>query len=572
MNEKIRIDYDVQIPMRDGVLLRANVFGPADDAPYPALLVRFPYVKNAYEHEWGKLNPLYFARAGYRVVLQDCRGTGNSDGDMDFDRLCQGADGYDTVEWLAAQPWCDGNVGMYGLSFFGFTQLLTAETRPPHLKTICPWQQSGLPRYYGGFTTGSLHLMWLLQRVQHRLQNGRSGFDKEEAAQLLNQVQGYLDDFAGCLMYAPEAENPAAFIPGLPVLEDYARRLREYDDPNGPIREGRPIAFENIDIPCFFLGGWYDETSKNGPIENWQAIAQTPMGAQKLKHCKMVMGPWNHGDKMPDTVGERSFGANAGLPYGHSIPDMLLRWFDYHLKGLDNGVQDEAPVALFTMGTNEWRYEHSWPLPDTKLSYYLHSDGAAASSLTSGRLDRHVPDNEPDDLFLADPNKFVPFRAAGISAECQNQISLEARPDVLTYTSEVLDTDLNVTGEVTAELYISSSCPDTDFVCKLTEVYPDGRSLNITDGAVRASYNNTYTRRLLEQGETRKLLVYMGNTCNVFKKGNRIRLDIAGSGFPKYDRNHNVAARIGTSAQTQVAENHVYHDAVRASKLVLPIV
>ena len=241
MEQKITVWYDVETPMRDGVVLRANVYGPADDRPYPAILLRFPYLKDSFEYKWGRLNPLPLARAGYRVVVQDCRGTGASQGEMDFDGPCQARDGYDTVEWIAAQPWCDGGVGMYGLSYYGFTQLLTAEAQPPHLKAICPWQQTGLYKYSGGFTTGSLHLMWLLERARDRLYSPEAAWSEDQREMLCRTVEGYLGKFGQVVAYVPEGENPAAKIEGLPFLEDYLRRIREYDDPACPAREGRPI-------------------------------------------------------------------------------------------------------------------------------------------------------------------------------------------------------------------------------------------------------------------------------------------------------------------------------------------
>lgn len=571
MNEKIRIIYDMEIPMRDGVILRSNVFGPDDNKPYPAVLIHFPYLKDKFETHWGWLNPLPIARAGYRVVIQDCRGTGKSDGEMDFDFACQSQDGYDTVEWLASQAWCDGNVGMYGLSYYGFTQMMTAQAQPPHLKSIAPWMQTGLFKYSGGFTTGSLHLSWLLERARDRYAGDNSGLPRAEADALLERISAYLNDFGKLIAYVPEDQNPAAFIPGIPMLEDYARRIRECDSPTGCVKEGRPIDFSKIRIPCFFLGGWYDETSKNGPLENWNAIASTPGGEELLKKCRLVMGPWNHGEVLPIRVGERQFGNGASHPFGVSPSELLIRWFDSTLKGKE--LPDEAPVSLFVMGRNEWRRENAWPVAGVEKNvYYLSSNGKAGCVENDGRLETNIPKGEKEDVFVYNPEHPVPFRVPGISSECQNYENLEKRADILTYTSDVLEEDLEVTGLVEADIYVSSSCPDTDFMLKLTEVYPDGRSINITDGAVRASYNNTYVRQLLRPDEIRKLHVVLGNTSNLFRKGNRIRLDVTSSCFPKYDRNHNTADRIGSSADMQVATNHVHHTVQYPSMLILPVV
>ena len=572
MDKQISILYDIDIPTRDGVLLRANVFGPADDEPYPAILILFPYLKDAFEFKWGRFNPLPIAAAGYRVVMTDCRGTGHSQGEMDFDAPCQSKDGYDAVEWIAAQPWSDGNICMYGFSYFGFTQLLTGQTQPPHLKAICPWQQTGLYKYSGGFTTGPLHLSWLLERTRDRLLSPECTTDPTEKKRMLEQVSYYLEHFVETAMFMPEAENPAANIDGIPFLADYSRRIREHDDPACPAREGRPVDFSKITIPCFFLGGWYDETSKNGPIENWMAISALPDGASRLAHCKMLMGPWNHGTDMPAMVGCRNFGTQAESPMGKSITEHLIRWFDYHLKGIDNGLYEEPPIMIFEMGKNRWRYFDTWPVPGiTQKSMYLHSDGNAGTVQNSGKLPE-TPGTDSSDIFVYDPRKPVPSRVPGVpSSECQDQSPLEAREDVLVYTSAVLEDELEVLGNVLVELYVSSSCPDTDFMCKVTEVFPNGFSVNITDGAVRASYNNTYNRKFLQPGEIRKVLVDLGNTCNVFQKGSRIRLTVTGSNFPKFDRNHNTEMRIGACTQPVPAQNTIYHGGGTPSRLILPI-
>ena len=570
MKQTVQIWYDVDIPMRDGILLRANIYGPEDNLPYPAVLLRFPYLKDSFEGRWGRLNPLPLARAGYRVVIQDCRGTGSSQGEVDFDGRCQSDDGYDTVEWVAAQPWCDGNVGMYGLSYYGFTQMLAAQVRPPHLKAICPWQQTGLLKYSGGFHTGSLHLMWLLERARDRLYSEECTLPPAERELAKKRVESYLGQFPQIVQYMPEAENPAAFIPGLPFLEDYARRVREYDDPACPAREGRPVDFAQIDIPCFFLGGWYDETSKNGPIENWIAIAAKPGGAEQLKKCRLLMGPWNHGEEMRETVGCRSFGSGASYPMGRSLTDHLIRWFNWHLKQVDDGISSEPPVTVFAMGRSQWTQEPCWPPPGiTDQALYLAGIGTSAAE-NSGALTKQ-PGEPGADVYLYNPRNPAPSRLPGAPGECQEQAPFEERADVAVYTSAVLEEEVEVLGNVRAVLFVSSDCPDTDFICRLTQVEPDGRSINITDGGVRASYNNTYIRNLLRSGEIRELTVSLGHTYNVFPRGSRIRLTISSSSFPKYDRKHNTSDRIGACADTRIAENTLHHGAVHPSRLILPV-
>lgn len=555
MSGNISIRYNVEIPMRDGVLLRCNIFGPEDGRVCPAILIRFPYLKESFESNWGRLNPLPLARAGYYVVIEDCRGTGNSQGEMDFNGPCQRNDGYDTIEWIAAQPWCDGNVGMYGLSYYGFTQLLAAETQPPHLKAICPWQQSGLSKYSGGFTTGSLHLMWLLERLRDHLYSRECIYKGETRERIKEQVEYYLAHFGEVVSYMPQSENPAAKIENLPFLADYLTRIRECDDPACPAREGRPIDFSKIKIPCFFLGGWYDDTSKNGPIDNWTAMAALPGGEELLKNCRMLMGPWNHGEKMPESVGWRNFGASSAYPLEKGISEHLIRWFDWHLKGIDDGISREDPVTLFFMGKNEWKTFASWPVKGVEEETLYLNRGKSGDSCT----------------YVSDPKNPVPARVPGISSECQEQSAIESREDVAVFTFPVLEEELTVLGAPRVEVYVSSDCPDTDVVCKLTEVFPDGRSINITDGAVRVSYNNTLNRSLLKPGEIRKVEIRLGNTCNVFQKGSRIRISLAGSGFPKYDLNQHTSDPVGTSENPVASTDTIHFGETYPSSLVLPV-
>lgn len=564
------IEKDVEIPMRDGVLLRADIYRPQDDKKHPALVLRSPYEKETLDRRWGQLSPIGFAKAGYCVVYQDVRGTGTSDGAFNF-LFDQGDDGYDTIEWAAAQPWCDGTVGAFGHSYYAYTQLAAAAKLPPHLKCICPFMQSCKPKYSGGFLPNALHADWLLQQAERYLKRIPDPEKQAEARRMLDQ---YTQNMPEQFLHVPEIDMPAMQLyPWFPYMEEYRIKVAGFDDPEIPKKEGRPIDLSHVLTPALMYCGLYDTSSKNGPIENFETLTKENPNEQVRQGTRLVIGPWNHSCIFSNQQGELSFPGADGEALG--IQGHIIRFFDYWLKGEENGMDQEPPIRLYVMGKNQWRDEYEWPLARTVYTdFYLRSQGSANTLHGDGVLSQNPPpENEPADTFLYDPENPAPSRSpGGCAGPIQDFRPVEERQDVLVYTTPVLEQGIEVTGKVQAELAVSSSAKDTDFFCRLLDVWPNGKALNITEGIVRARYNNTYQAKLLTPGEIRTLTVDMGNTSIYYKKGHRIRLEVTSSCFPMYDRNHNTGNRPGTDQELAAATNQVHHSEKALSRLILPVI
>lgn len=566
----ILIEKDVEIPMRDGVILRADIYRPSDEKKHPALVLRSPYEKETLDRRWGQLSPIGFAKAGYCVVYQDVRGTGMSDGDVNF-FINQGPDGYDTIEWAAVQPWCDGKVGTFGHSFYAYTQLTAAVEQPPHLKCICPFMQGCKPKYSGGFLPNALHADWLLQQAERYLNRMEDPKRRAEAeAKLKEHTQNMNEQFR----YVPEIDMPAMQLyPWFPYMEEYRTKVAGFDDPKVPLVEGRPIDLTHITTPALMYCGLYDTSSKNGPIENFVTLTKENPNENVRRGTRLVIGPWNHSCIFSNQQGELSFPGADGE--NMQIQSHIIRFMDYWLKGEKTGVEEEAPIRLYVMGKNQWREEQEWPLARTVYTdFYLGSKEGANTLHGDGTLSLTLPEaGAPMDSFVYDPENPAPSRApGGCAGPIQDFRTVEERPDVLVYSTPVLEEGIEVVGLVQAELSISSSAPDTDFFCRLIDVHPNGKALNVTEGIVRARYNNTFTENLLKPGEIRKLTVDMGNTSIYFGKGHRIRLEITSSCFPMFDRNHNTGNRPGTDRELAIATNQVHHSLEAVSKLVLPVI
>lgn len=575
MNKKreIKFEYNVPLQMRDGTILRADVYRPADEKRYPALLLRSPYLKKNMKRY---LDPNRMALAGYGVVIQDCRGTGESDGHFE-PFIHEFEDGYDTVEQVARLPWCDGQVGMYGISYFGFTQLAAASMQPPSLKTICPGQVAArwLPPCRNGIWSLQANLAWYLNQALNAVM--RSKMTEEKKRGLLNQIGQSMDHLEEQLWFLPLKDVPAAHIEDVPLSPFYLEQLKHVADEEYWRNKGVPIPFHKIAIPALHLSGWYD-FMLDGVLDNYVGLRNGAATSLARENQKLIIGPWAHGSEMLSTVGELDFGLSSS---GNAIDvtGIHLRWFDYWLKGKNNGIMQEPPVRLFVTGENRWRDENEWPLSRAKLTkYYLHSDGQANRRLESGFLNQNRPEEECADHFLYDPKHPLPStlrvpptaRYAGL---LQDHQELEQREDVLVYTSNVLHKDLEVTGPIEVRLWISSSVPDTDFMAKLLDVWPDGRVYNLTDGMTRVRFRESLSApKLLNPGEVVELKLDLGAVAHVFKAGHRIRLHISSSHFPRYDRNLNTGHPIGEDGEMKVAFQSVYHDREHPSHLLLPII
>jgi len=542
---KVRIDFNVRVKMRDAVELSADLYRPDAEGKFPVLLSRTPYVKT------GALRSgRYFAERGYVYVAMDVRGRGDSDGKFVPYRN-DGQDGYDAIEWCAAQPWSTGAVGTLGGSYLGRIQWLTAVLQPPHLKAMAALVTPSDP--FVEWPTGiplPMDISWYHYTAGHVSQN--------MAAVDWTTIQSHLplvtmDDAAG----RPNPVWKEMFEhPRLDAFWEPLRYQNKYD---------------RVKVPVLHISGWYDDEQIGTPLNY---IGMTTKGPENLRRSqKLLMGPWPHAVNSTSRLGEVDFGPSGII----DLNGYMLRWFDYWLKGVDNGVIKEPPVRIFVMGENRWVDENEWPMARTEwTNYYLHSQGRANSLLGDGTLSTAAPAAEPSDSYTSDPARAVPFITEPSFAQIgstDDYRSVERRDDVLVFTSEPLADDTTVCGPIKAQLYAASSAKDTDFMALLIDVWPDGFAQRLIDGMVRARFRDGMENpTLIEPGKIYAYNLNLWNTCQTFLKGHRIRLQVASSAFPKYDRNPQTGEVLGKTTNLQTAEQKIYHDREHPSHVVLPIV
>lgn len=573
---RIVSEKNVPATMRDGTVLRSDIYRPDAEGRFPVLLLRLPYGKDLAEvfgdHE-------YFPSRGYVVVIQDTRGRWASEGEF-TPLIYEAQDGYDSVEWAASLPCSNGHVGTQGQSYLGATQYLLAPTRPPHLR--CAFPVSAAANFHQSWvyhTGGALCLGWLLPYTIFLAREtlDRKGLKEkiwpEIRPDLLRSI-----NFGNPL--SPEGYARLPLSAWADVLEEVAPYYRDYlDHPDdGPY--WWPIDVErdhrNIGIPMYHVSSWYD-TFLRDSLVHWNGLRSRAMTPEARGSQKLLLGPWAH--LFPYTTpvsggtGDIDFGEEAAI----ELHDIQLRWFDHWLKGIDTGLLDEAPVRLFVMGKNQWRDEYEWPLARTRFTpLYLHSGGSANSSEGDGTLGFATPGDEPDDHFVYDPADPVPSCGGNtliLPVGAYDQRKIEERPDVLVYTSTILEEDLEVTGPINVVLYAASSAPDTDFTAKLVDVRPDGYAQNLVDGMIRARYRTSRSHpSALTPGEPTRFEIDCWATSHVFAAGHRIRLEISSSNFPRFDRNLNTGEEQATGTRFARADQTVFHNAERASHVVLPVI
>ncbi len=568
--KRLIVERDVEMRTRDGVILRADVYRPDTPEPAPVLLQRTPYGKGFAQLPFACMA----AERGYAVVIQDTRGRWASEGETSpFIHVKEKDDGYDAVEWAAHQPWANGKVGMFGLSYLGYTQLAAATMQPPSLKAIVPAVTFCDP-YTVAYTGGALALgtivSWGLSAQTFTTIATRLESDQEKW-ELLRQCTSSLDGLATgqTFRHLPLRDMPLLGHNGLtPILGEALMHPTL-----GDLWQRLACSHDRLSIPIFHIGGWYDIFIAN-TLRDYCGIRDAGNARQKV-----LVGPWVHA-AFDGLVGEVDFGVQASAML--VLPEELqLRWFDHWLKGVENGVMEEPPIRLFVMGDNCWRNEHEWPLARTRYTpYYLHSGGAANTLHGDGALSPEAPSDEPVDTFVYDPRNPAPTRGGGLC--CWNaalppgaydQREIETRPDVLVYSTPPLDRDLEVTGPVEVHLWAATSAPDTDFTAKLVDVGPCGYARNVQDGIIRARYRRrTAQAEMVHPNEVYEYTIDLGPTSNVFKEGHRIRLEISSSNFPRFDRNLNTGHPIGEDAEMRPAVQTILHDAAHPSHIVLPII
>ncbi|MEW6750663.1 MAG: CocE/NonD family hydrolase [Candidatus Latescibacterota bacterium] len=547
-----RLHLCVPVPMRDGVRLATSVFLPKADGPHPVVLVRTAYNRAG-------MSPLPFVERGLALVVQDCRGRYGSGGRY-YPFVHEGEDGHDTLEWIGRQPWCSGAVGMFGDSYLAATQFYAAPLGSPFLKAlnprfmaIDPWQRA---YYCDGAFSLALTWSWLCFECRGRTSEAASMPLLDVRSLLGHLPLATLDQASGCGVAR--------------AYRDYVTRPR-WDEGWAALSLRKRYA--HFGAPALLTGGWYDyyPAQATDAFTGLREKAPTP---QLRDSHRLLLGPWTHGVSAGTVLGEVDFG-----PQALAENDATLRWLDCLLHGRDPAEFQRAPVRLFVMGLNQWRDEGEWPLARTRyVPWYLQAGGG---------LDSEPPGPSAPDCYAYDPDGPVPTLGGNHSVGPYNpglydfvkpgpfdQRPVEERADVLVYTSQPLPRDVEVTGPVRLRLCAASSAPDTDFVARLTDVLPDGRSLNIAEGVIRARFRRDLwgPPRLLEPGRVYDYLVNLQVTSNLFRRGHRIRLQVTSSNFPLWDRNRNTGEDPATDTGGCPAEQSIYHDAQHPSHLLLPVV
>jgi len=575
---RIELRENVEIPMRDGTILRADVYLPAGQGPAPAIVERTPYSKKS-SSEVSLGAPEYFASRGYAVVIQDVRGRYTSNGEFypfHDDGWGLNRDGYDTIEWIAAQQWCSGKVGTIGGSYSGMTQYRMAPTRPPRLAAQFVRESSSDYHeewvYRGGALELGFSLNWAVAQTLSNLDHLTRPEDREQKRGALKKVVEEIGTWF--------RHRPLTPLPPITGLSDWYNDWLDHPD-DGPYWWQWNIAqhHQEIDVPIYHLGGWFD-CFLRGTLENYSGIRRHGRSDKSRNSQKLIVGPWIHGPGNINVskVGEFDFGADAALV----LNDLRLAWFDHWLKGKPTGIMEQPPVRVFTMGANRWQSLADWPPPDARPTvFFLHAGGEdslpprdTADSLNRGTLSLHVPDGaEPADSFVSDPDDPVPTRGGGWLGSPNgpyDQRPIEGR--CLTFTSRPLQEDLELTGPVTATLYVMSTAPDTDWVVRLCDVAPDGVSRLVADGVLRSRYRASRQHPvLLHPNEVTKVKVDLWATSNLFLAGHRLRVSVNSSCFPRWDVNLQTGGPFGREVAGQVALNTLFHDSARPSHLSLSI-
>lgn len=588
---------DVRVPMRDKTLLATDVFLPARGGKplsekWPTILMRTPYDKSG-----AKSDGEYFAAHGYAFVVQDTRGRYHSEGIWHM-LTDDGRDGVATCEWISQQPWSNGKVSTIGTSYVGGTQHALAMERPPQLVTSIPVDAMSNLGYQSMRNGGAFELRfwnWIYSIAGP--EGSRQARDPATAA-MLKEMKDHRRDY---LVRLPLRRGTTP-LKHISEYEDWLVEALGHGTNDDFWKQNNILDYtaQYKDMPVYLVGGWYDSWAGN-TTANFAALSKQIKGPVYL-----IMGPWIHGAQGGSSHGQVSFGSEAAIADPRA---WRLEWYDHWLKGIDNSVGRRAPFAtpvrIFVMGTGDgrktesgllnhggaWRDEREWPPSRAKKTAFYLQPGGKLSQATPSADGRSTS-------YQFDPARPVPTIGGNISSggdillqgawdqrggphvwNSPEPIPLSARNDILVFQSEPLAEDTEVTGELSVELWISSTAVDTDFTAKLVDVYPasgdfpGGFDLNIADGILRARFRESLKKEVfMEPGKVYPLSIKLYPTSNVFKRGHRIRVDISSSNFPRFDVNPNTGEPLNDNRRTNVAINTVYHDAGHPSHIVLPIV
>ncbi|MGE0554514.1 MAG: CocE/NonD family hydrolase [Gemmatimonadales bacterium] len=557
---QVEVRFAVTMPMRDGVELVADAWIPEGLGPFPTILVRTPYERTMELLGAGAGRPpelgTYFAKQGYVWIIQDTRGRGDSEGTFHFFRD-DGPDGYDSIEWIARQPWSNGRVCTMGVSYLGTVQWLAAKERPPHLVCMASTAAAGrwldeLP-YLGGALQVQFMLGWTY-RTAGRTYAGANAVGLDWMEIYRHRPLLTMDDAVG-----RRIEAWREFV-----------EHSTYDDHWKRISLEAPRDFETLDLPTLHVTGLFD-WDQPGAMYYWRAMqAHSPAAT----HQYLLLGPWTHPQTWTGgltSLGEWRLGAGSVVDY----KPIHLAFFDRYLKGSTDRF-DFPRARVFLTGTNQWRDTDAYPPRTVRTERLFLSSGGRANSLAGdGRLSFTTPAAEPPDRFTADPDRPVPSSVGTADPRGVDHRPIERRDDVLVYTSERLTDTLTIVGNVFVTLTAATDGRDTDFTAKLLDVGPDevARKLGPTEvGVIRARYRKGRDRtELLEPGAVERYRIELFDVAHAFLPGHRIRLEIASAAFPFIDVNTNTGLLPATDTTSRVARQTVYHDRERLSFVELPV-
>ena len=552
---EVKVVNDLRVPMRDGVELALDLVRPDVDGPLPVILTRTPYDKTSYRGDASELIEELTHR-GYIVAFNDCRGRFNSDGEF-FPYRTEHADGYDTVEWIAAQDWCDGNVGMFGGSYVGQTQWYAASEAPPHLKAIVPavsppsslWRNE--PFFNGIFRVCCGEWMFGLGRRSWQVPNNAHTVYTEQ------------HDYFDAIPFA-DLDNTVG------VERTWWREWMTHPTYDDFWRHSEYGHYSEMTVPALNISGWWDMNFPGAP-ENFEAMRRDAASEEGRVGQKLLIGPWPHIINQKTELSGVDFGDHGVIDLNH----YMIRFYDRWLKGLENGIERERPVNVFVLGANRWRAEESWPLPGTEeVPFYFHSGGGANSLLGDGILSREEPGaEEPPDRYTYDPTEVGRSLWQVTEGPVDDRLAT-ARKDVLCYSTEPLAEPLEVVGWVSCRLWAASSARDTDWHARLVDVHPDGSARFLCHGMLRARFRNSLEEpELLEPGKPTLFEFTMDAAGIQFRPGHRIRIEIASSWFTQWDRNLNSGAENNLLGdEVLVAEQTVFHQPGMTSCVILPLV
>ena len=562
------VQHDVPMKTRDGVTLYADIYRPKSFDKFPVILMRTPYDKSA---NWAVAPAFKIVPRGYVVIIQDVRGRYRSEGEW-YPFRHEQADGFDAVEWAAALPYSNGKIGMMGASYVGATQMLAAIAQPPHLAAIAP-----------NMTASNYHDGWTYQSGAFE-----QWFDQNWTTQLAqNTLERFIHQNTNALVGVPTlplTNYPVFNFGQLPADAQLTQMIAPYysdwlahpDYDNYWKQWSIEENFSKITVPMLQVGGWYDIFNA-GTLRNYMGAKKygANEAARTQQHLLIEIG--GHAG-FGRRIGDVDFGPHA---LENVYTDVILDWYDFLFKGIKNQFATDKPVKLFTMGANEYRQEDDWPPPQAHATkYFLHSNGHANSLRGDGSLSTSTPKSEPPDSYVYNPGNPVPTIGGPLCCDEEHmepgprdQRPAENRDDVVVYSIGPLAQDLEVTGPVTADLFVKSSAIDTDFTGKLVDVGPDGFAQDLTEGILRMRYRVSMERsELMNPGQIYEVTLDLWATSNVFLRGHSLRLEISSSNFPRFDHNMNTGEETRSARNFVPATNTILHDTQHPSALILPVV